>query len=319
VIGLRSAIDTIRPEHAALNPVRLAVFCTIVECRSFSRAAERLAVTQPAVSAQVRTLETLLGAPLFERRRRGAMLTEAGRAVYEYAQGVLRDTQVLGAGLSDLAGGEAGTVVLGAPGVLGTYVLPGLLTSFQRAHLATSVRLRILPSEVIAEEVLRGALDVGIAADFTTLPASLHSEPLWAERMVLAARPDHPLAARNHVTVADLADELFVTTRLRFAGDEVLDAKLAEAGLPARRSGLEVDQPEGVKRALLAGAGLAIIARPVVAAELRAGALIALACDELPMVQRFRLVYRRSHRFSPLAQRLIAYLREEMPSTADLD
>src|SRR5215207_6799421 len=97
-----------------LNPLRLAVFCTIVKRGSFTRAAEELFLTQSTVSAHIRALEQHCGTRLFDRSRRGAQLTEAGRVVYDYAVTVQRETAAVRARLSDLAGGQGGVVTFGA-------------------------------------------------------------------------------------------------------------------------------------------------------------------------------------------------------------
>jgi len=103
-----SAAPRLPPDDVVLNPVRLAVFCTVVEQHSFARAAEVLGLTPPAVSLHVRALETRWGTPLFDRQRRGGRLTEAGQVVYDYAVGVVRGAAGVRARLADLAGGQAG-------------------------------------------------------------------------------------------------------------------------------------------------------------------------------------------------------------------
>jgi DNA-binding transcriptional LysR family regulator len=300
----------VQSREVGLNPVRLAVFCTVVERQSFRRAADELCLAQPTVSGHIRVLEAAFGAPLFDRRRRGAHLTEAGRAVYDYAVGVRRELGALRAHLSDLAGGKAGVVTLGAAQVPGTYILPELLASFHHQHPSARVNLRLVPPDALAEEVLRGRLDFGIISEVTRL-GTLQSEPLWAEPTVLIAPAGHRLAGRAAVTFADLAAEAFIVGPARNLGDRGLDRGLARAGLPARRVVMEMGTHEGVKRAVQHGVGLAIVFRRVVAAELAQGQLVALPLGELPMVEQFLMVYRRAHRFTPLATSLMAFIRAE--------
>jgi len=288
------------------------VFCTVVERQSFTRAADELCLTQPAVSAHIRALEQLLGASLFDRRRRGAQLTEAGRCAHEYALAVLRGAAALTAQLRDLAGGEAGEVALGVPITLGTYVLPGLLARFQRRHPAARLSMRILAPQAIQDMVLRGDVDFGIVSEIIPLAGSLRAELLWPEPAVLVAPPDHRLVGRPYVEAAELAGEPFILGPARFAGDRALDSALERAGLAPRRIVLEVGNPEGGKQAVLAGCGLVILPRRVVAAELADGWLVALACPDIPPIEQFYLIYRQTHRFSPLAQELMTYLRAEL-------
>jgi len=300
----------LRPADVALNPMRLAVFCTVVERGSFRRAADELCLAQPTVSGHIRVLEELFGMPLFDRRRRGAQLTEAGRAVYDFAVGLRRELIALRAHLSDLAGGQAGTVALAAAPVPATYILPALLARFQRQRPGAHVQLRLLSPDAIGEEVQRGRVDFGIISEATPTEA-LVCEPLWAEPIVLVARADHPLAQRALVTPADLVAEPFIIGSVRNLGDQALDRALALAGLPPRRVVLEMGNHEGIKQAVLHGVGLAALFRRVVAAELAAGRLAALPFTGLPLAERFLMVYRRSHRFTPLAAELMAFIRGE--------
>jgi DNA-binding transcriptional LysR family regulator len=295
---------------AGVTPLRLAVFCTVVESRSFTRAAEQLFLTRPAVSMHVRALETALGAVLFDRRQRGARLTEAGRATYDFAVGMRRDLADLRARLADLARGQAGTVTLGAVPTPGTYVLPELLTRFRRRQQGGRLRLQVLTSAATAEEVQRGRLDLGIVNEQIAVATGLAAEELWEEPMFVVARADHPLARRERVSVPDLAKEVFVVGPGRTIGDQALDAAVARAGLPARRAVLEVDTPEAAKQAVLAGAGLVVLFRAAAARELADGRLAILALGGPLATERFHLIYRRHRRFSPLAQALIAFLRE---------
>ncbi len=297
------------PPDVALNPGRLAVFCAVVERHSFTRAADDLSFTQPAVSMHVRSLEDALGARLFDRGNRGAQLTPAGQAVYDYAVGVLRDTVALHARLDELAGRDAGVVTLGTTTTPGTYILPGLLARFHHQQPGAQVRLRILTPDAISQEVLAEHLDFGVVSETTPVAQALRSEPLWTERLVLVAAPDHRLAARPRVALADLAGEEFIAGPHAAAGDLLLDAALARAGLPPRRIALEVGHPEAARQAVLASVGLAVLLHRVVAAELAAGQLVALDVDDLPLVKRARLVYRRTYRFSALARDLLACFR----------
>jgi DNA-binding transcriptional LysR family regulator len=305
----------VHPDDVALNPVRLVVFCTVVERQSFRRAADELCLAQPTISGHIRVLEEVFGTPLFDRSRRGAHLTEAGRAVYDFAVGLRRELAALRAHLSDLAGGVAGGVALAAAPMPATYILPELLARFYAAHPGARVTLRQLNPDAIAEAIARGQVDFGIVSEATPL-GTLQAEPLWAEPMVLVAPPGHRLAAQATLTVADLAAEAFIVGSLRNLGDRALDRALARAGLPARRVVLEVGNHEALKQAVRLGVGLGVAFRRVVAAELAAGQLVALPVPDLPMVEQFLLAYRRTHRFTPLAASLLTFIRAEARAVA---
>ncbi len=303
--------DTIwgRPEAVVLNLARLAVFCSVVERRNFSQAADELSVTQPTVSQHVRALEQVFGTPLFDRRRRGAQLTEAGQAVYDFAVTMRREVDALWARLSDLAGGSGGEVTLGAGLVPGVHVLPGLLARFYQQHPASHVRLRIIAPRLISEEVVHGRIDLGVIGETGPIPDTLQAEPLWSETTVLVAPPEHRLARQPRVLIDELAGEPFVVGPAVSRGAQALDASLRKAGLPPRRIVLELGTQDGVKQAILQGVGLSVLFRSVVAQELALGKLVALPVDDVAVTEQFFLVYRHTHRFSPLAQNLIEFLR----------
>jgi DNA-binding transcriptional LysR family regulator len=306
-----------QPEDLALNPVRLAVFRTVVERHGFTRAAEALYLTQSTVSDHIRVLEELFGSPLFDRRRRGAQLTEVGQAVYAFAVTMQRELGALRAQISDLTGGQAGVLTLGAPIVPGTHVLPSLLAGFYHRHPAGQLLMRLLPPDAIGEAVLNGHLDLGVISEAETIAPVLQVEPLWRESVVLIAPPDHRLAEQPRVALRDLVDEAFVVAWGRLLGDQALNRALARAGLPPRRIVMAVGNQDGVRQAVLERVGLGVVFRRVVAADLTSGQLAALPLEDLPMSEQFLLVYRRAHRLTPLAQRFITFLREESPRLSE--
>jgi len=318
-LGLGS-IEGIGPDDALVNLARLAIFCTVVDSHSFARAADTLAMSVANVSVHIRTLERLWGCQLFDRRRRGAQLTEAGHAAYEYATAVLRETVALRARLRDLAGGEAGVVTLGASSVQGTYILPAMLAEFHRQHPAARLHLLDLVPDQLGEAVARGEIDFAVASEVTPVYRGLRVERLWVDTMVILAPPHHPLAhrvaRRGRLTLADIAGQEFVTGRIRTLGDQALDAALAQAGLPPRRSVMLVASHEGQRQMALQGVGLVILFRRNVAEELAMGRLVELPVEGLDMTEECRLLYRATHHFSPLARRLMDFIRARAPSIA---
>jgi DNA-binding transcriptional LysR family regulator len=306
--------DTVRADEVVLNPVRLAVFCAVVERRSFTRAAEALALTQSTVSNHIHTLEQVLGSQLFDRRRRGAQLTEVGQAVYEFAVTMRREVVALRARISDLTGGRAGVVTLGTTIMPGTHILPTLLARFHHRYPSGEVQMRLLSPEVIPDEVLQGRLDFGIVGEAQTLAPGLQAEPVWWNELVLVARADHPLASHAHVQLEDAGAQPYVVAWGRTLGDQVLNRALARAGLAPRRIVMQLGNQDGVRQAILEGVGLGVLSRRVVLEDLAAGRLVALPLDGFPVVEQSLLIYRRAHQRTPIADELIAFLREQSPS-----
>jgi DNA-binding transcriptional LysR family regulator len=307
------AAGSARPDEVVLNPVRLAVFCAVVERRGFTRAAEALALTQSTVSSHIQTLEQVLGSPLFDRGRRGGQLTEAGQAVYEFAVTMRREVVALRARLSDLSGGQAGVVTLGVTIMPGTHILPTLLARFHHLHPRGEVQMRLLSPDVIPEEVLQGRLDFGIIGEAQPLSPGLQAEPVWCSELVLIAWAGHRLADQAHVTLEDVAAEPFVVAWGRTLGDQVLNRALARAGLAPRRIVMQLGNQDGVRQAVLQRVGLGVVARRIVVEELTTHALVALPLEDFPVREQSVLIYRRAYHLTPIAEQLIAFLREESP------
>ncbi len=306
-----------RPDDVVLNPVRLAVFRMVVERRGFTRAAEALSLTQSTVSDHIRLLEAAIGSPVFDRTRRGGQLTEVGQAVYDFALTLQQELTALQARVSDLTAGRGGLVTLGATMIPGTRVLPGLLAGFHDLHPAGQIAMRLLSPDAICADVSGGKLDLGVVSEAEPLSPELEAGSIWCDTDLLVAPPEHPLAGRESVTLADVAGESFVVAWGRTLGDQTLDRALAGAGLPARRVVMAVGSQDGVREAVLRGVGLAVVFRRVVAEDLAAGRLAALPLTELAISERHLLVHRRAHRLTPIVSELIAYLRREAPMLSD--
>src|SRR5215208_2548711 len=306
----RQSSGGVRADEVALNPVRLAIFCAVVERRSFTRAAEALGLTQSTVSNHIQTLEQVLGSRLFDRRHRGAQLTEVGQVVYEFAVTMRREVVGLRARISNLTGGRAGMVTLGATIMPGTHILPTLLARFHHRYPAGDVQMRLLSPEVIPDEVLQGRLDFGIVGEAQALAPGLQAEPVWWNELVLVARADHPLASHAHVQLEDAGAQPYVVAWGRTLGDQVLNRALARAGLAPRRIVMQLGNQDGVRQAILERVGLGVLSRRVVLEDLAAGTLVALPIEGFPVVEQSLLIYRHAHQRTPIADQLIAFLRE---------
>jgi DNA-binding transcriptional LysR family regulator len=305
----------VAPQDIVVNPVRLAVFCAVVEHAGFARAAEALTLTPAAVSLHIRTLEQLWGTPLFDRKHRDGRLTEAGHAAYDFAVGMLQANAAVRARVNDLLGARAGTVTIGATSAQCTYFLAAPLARFREQHPDAELRVSLLQPQstsMLSDEVQNGHLDFGIGNEITPVARTLRTEPLWVESMVIVAPRQHPLARKSLIGLADLTDQPFVVGGSGdTAGDRILDTALARAGLPPRRVVMRAGSQEGAKHAVLAGAGLAVLFPNVLEAVPATERLVALPMDGLPLEDRFYLVYRPTHQFSPLAEALVEFLREE--------
>ena len=255
---------------------QLAAFCAVVERESFSQAAERLGVTQPAVSLQVRALEERLGQQLLDRSGRRVEPTEAGRRLYRGARRMLQLEESL---LEDVAAAEqgalTGTLSLGASTGPGAHLVPLLLCEFQRRHEDLAVALSIWDTHAVIERVAEREVELGVVGALRR-HRSLVFEPLARDEIVLAVPPGHP-AAGGRMSLDDLREETLVVMQEGAGVRQVVEEELRRAGLRPRglASKLELGLQESVKSAVAAGYGVAFISRTAIEGELAAGTLAA--------------------------------------------
>lgn len=251
---------------------QLAAFCAVVERGSFSQAADRLGVTQPAVSLQIRSLEERVGRRLLDRSGRRVEPTEAGRRVYEGALRVLQAEQRL---LED-AGADneelTGTLSLGASTGPGGRLVPLLLCEFARAQPKLHVALSIFDTQTVISLVADRELELGIVGA-ARRAKGLTFEPLVRDEIVLAVPPGHRLAGRT-VDVAELEQETLVEMQEGAGVRQVVEEELRRARLRLRpRARMELGLQESVKSAVAAGYGVGFISRTALEGELGAGTL----------------------------------------------
>jgi DNA-binding transcriptional LysR family regulator len=239
---------------------QLAYFDAVVRHGSFTKAAQRLHVAQPAVSAQIRRLESELGTTLLERTTRRVALTHAGELFLARARQVLVQIDAARGDLAELSAVRRGRVRIGATQVLGSLDLPASLASFRRRYPGVSLALH---TGLIAK--LLGLLDAGdvdliLGPVHDDLPAAYHARPLVPESLVLVTPPGHPLAAGTDVALAAAGDEPFVClpadSRLRAI---LTGAAAAEGFVP--RIEFETYSPASIRDLVSAGLGVALLAR----------------------------------------------------------
>ncbi|MDX1803282.1 MAG: LysR family transcriptional regulator [Alcanivorax sp.] len=182
----------------------LLAFMAVAESGSFSAAAERLYITQPAISKRIALLEQQLEARLFDRVGRQIQLTEAGRALLPRARQVLMDVEDMARAIHDLSGEVAGKLRIGTSHHIGLHRLPPVLRQFSRDYPQVKLDIHFIDSEEAWEDVLHGELEMGVV----TLPPQpderLYSEMIWEDPLVFMCAPEHPLAKAGNITLETL-------------------------------------------------------------------------------------------------------------------
>ena len=253
---------------------QLAAFCTVVERRSFSQAAERLGVTQPAVSQQIRALEKRVGTKLLDRSGRRVEPTEAGWRLYRGAQRMLALEDQL---VSELAatgeGAIAGDLVLGASTGPAAIVVPVLLGEFQREHPDVRVFLTVSDTHTVIERVADRELELGIVGA-SRRHRGVRFEPFFSDQVILACPPGHRFAGRT-VTLDELREETLILMQEGAGVRQIVEDALRRLGVRLRDLDvrLELGLQESVRRAVEAGFGVTFISRTAVESELADGRL----------------------------------------------
>ncbi|HEX6940992.1 MAG TPA: LysR substrate-binding domain-containing protein [Longimicrobiales bacterium] len=259
---------------------QLRYFLAVADARHFTRAAEAVYVSQPALSQQIRALERELGAPLFDRLGRSVELTTAGRVLVDRARRILRDVEDAKAAVGDLARAVRGELSLAAVHTANLTVVVEVLARFRERYPGVVVRIHEARAADVVEAVSVGRVDLGI----TYLPvheAGLESEPLYREELVLVVPAGHPLAGST-VRVAALAGMPLIVPPEGYCLRAGIDAVLAEAGARSRVVA-EVVAPESICEAVRAGLGLSLLPADYVATRAaRDGLATARLTDPVP-------------------------------------
>ncbi|HWI62566.1 MAG TPA: LysR family transcriptional regulator [Symbiobacteriaceae bacterium] len=251
----------------------LEAFWWIAKTGSFNRAAEKLYLTQPSVTARIQTLEKELGQPLFERKPRGVRLTDAGRVLLPHAERVLSDIRKARQAVSDLGSATGGTLMVGSALTTSTYSLPEVLAKFKAAYPLVEVAVRTGRSQQIQQLVLDDTVPLGFVHSPLVNHPEIEAIPLYSEAIVLVVHPGHALAGRSEVTAEQLASEAFITSDRASGYWSLVDQFWAHSGI-APRVTMELDSIEATKRMVMYGLGLAMLPQGTVEGELKTKQLV---------------------------------------------
>lgn len=288
----------------------LEAFWWIAQTGSFNKAAERLYLTQPSVTARIQALEKELGQPLFERKPRGVRLTDAGRVLLPHAERVLQDIRKALQAMYDLEAATGGTLTVGSALTTSTYTLPEILARFKAAYPAVEVAVRTGRSHKIQQLVLDDSVQMGLVHSPITSHVEIQAAPLYSEPIVLVVNPEHPLASRQAVTAEQLANEPFITPDRASGYWPLVEQFWATSGL-APRVTMELDSIEATKRMVMYGLGLTMLPQGTVVSEVELKQLVAVpVVGERPLTRQTLLIYRRGKVWSGVARAFLTIIKE---------
>ena len=264
---------------------RLQVFHTVARFLSFTKAAETLHMTQPAVTFQVRQLEEYFNTRLFDRTHNRINLTDAGKKVYEYSEKIFEIYYEMENCVKELTGEVNGILIIGASTTIAEYMLPALLGDFKANHPDVAIRLKVGNSDEIVSMVETNIIDLGV------VEAPVHNKnlavELWCLDQLVAIVPlKHALAHEESIPVHKLVEYPYICREEGSGTREVINEYLNTAGLNYRNLNIvmELGNPEAIKRAVEAGMGISVISKASISKEVQLKTLVGIKLD--PILER---------------------------------
>jgi DNA-binding transcriptional LysR family regulator len=281
------------------------VFEAVARHLSFSRAAEELHLTQPAVSMQVRGIEVILGMPLTEQLGKKIFLTEAGREVLHASQAITARLDDLQQNLAQLRGLESGLLNLAVTSTVNA-VATGILVRFRDRHPGVSIHLDVSNRAAVLDQLVGNRIDLAIMGQ---VPEGLGLEAtrFMDNPLVAIAPPEHPLARRQSISMQELAAESFLVREAGSGTRGAMERAFAARGLEIRSS-MEMSSNEAIKHAVQAGLGLGILSLQTLELELALQRLAVLRVEGFPIMRHWYIVHRADKRLSPVAQAFKSFM-----------
>ncbi len=290
-----------------MNLHQLRIFLTIARCGSFTRAAEELHLSQPALSLHIKELEDELGLVLLDRLGKRVQITWAGDLLEEYAHRIFALMREAEEAMNELKGLRRGRLVIGASTTPGTYLLPRVLGEFRRRFPGIELSLEIANTNQIEGQVLRNELDLGVVGGVVTEKGRLVIESYVLDELVLIVSPSHPFVKKGKVTLEALKDEPFIIREEGSASRKVMEKGLKEKGIEIKRP-LELGNTEAIKRAVAEGLGISFVSRHTITHELKAGLLCKIKVDGLTLKRQLNVIYHKDKRLPHVARAFLDLL-----------
>ena len=284
---------------------QLSVFAAVAKNLSFSRAAEEMHLTQPAVSMQIRQLEENVGLPLFEQLGKKIFLTEAGRELYHYSRGIAQQLSEAESVLGELKGLKRGKLNISVVSTA-NYFAPQLLAHFCSQHPEINASLNVGNRESVLKNLHDNEVDLAILG---RPPEGINVEahPFMENRLVIIAARNHPLADALNIPASRFQNETFIM-REQGSGTRLATEKYFSSHNVVVKTGMVMSTTEAVKQAVQAGMGLGILSMDTVLLEVETGRLKVLDVEDFPIIRHWYIVHRENKRLSNVAEAFKTFL-----------
>ncbi|MBN2808499.1 MAG: LysR family transcriptional regulator [Deltaproteobacteria bacterium] len=292
---------------------QLQVFLAVSELLNFSRAAEKINLTQPTVSGHLKTLESYLKVQLVERGGKTVRLTPAGELFLPFARRIFTLQERARKEMLLYAGAELGSLEIGGSNTPGQYILPQLIGLFTTRHTRVKITLKIGDSKTIINQVADGELELGLVG--TPAPeAEFISRECRGDELILVTSPENAKNSANPITLAGLKKLPFIVREEGSGTRQTMQTALQKRGL-THLDNLnliaEMGSAEAIRQAVRSGLGMAIVSSLSVAEDLESGRLIKISLPDGPIRRHFYLIHNRYRRLSPLSEALSRFILQE--------
>ncbi|GDX60113.1 MAG: LysR family transcriptional regulator [Nitrosomonadaceae bacterium] len=294
--------------HVTLR--QLKVFESVARNLSFSRAAEELYLTQPAVSMQIKQLEDNIGLPLFEQMGKKIFLTDAGHELHHYSRAISGQLADMELALDELKGLERGKLNISVVSTA-NYFAPNLLAKFCQRYSGVTVSLNVSNRETVLRQLADNVTDLAIMGQPPD-NQDIATESFMENPLVVIAPPDHPLSKLRRIPVKRLGQETFLLREPGSGTRGAMERFFAAHQISINR-GMETDTNEAIKQAVQAGMGLGIMSLHTAELELLTNRLKVLDVQDFPIIRHWHVVHRKNKRLSSVAQAFREFLLKEAP------
>lgn len=292
--------------HVTLR--QLQVFEAVARHLSFSRAAEELHLTQPAVSMQIKQLEESVGLSLFEQIGKKIFLTDAGNEIYHYSRSIAQQLAEAEAVLEEMKGLKRGKLNISVVSTA-NYFAPQLLALFCQRNQNVTLSLSVSNREVLINQLANNEMDLGVMG----LPPEgldIDVDPFMENPLVVIAPPGHALARERHIPLSRLAQETFIVREVGSGTRSAMERFFAQHNLTLS-TGMEMSTNEAIKQAVQAGMGLGVVSIHTITLELETRRLVVLDVESFPILRHWYVVHRKGKRLSVVAQAFKEFLLQE--------
>ncbi|MBF0620853.1 MAG: LysR family transcriptional regulator [Magnetococcales bacterium] len=301
----------------SFSDTRLRVFHAVAKQLSFTRAAEELYLTQPAVTFQIRQLEEHFNTRLFDRHHNRISLTEAGHVVYGYAERILELYRETDKAINEMTGVTRGVVKLGASTTIGEYLLPGVMKGYYDRFPNVQVRLTIHNTRLVIRKLEDATIDVGMV-EGPVKNKNIVLTPCTEDELVVVFPPNHPLADEGEIPIQRLKEFPFVSREEGSGTRDVIADFLGNGGLPYEQLNtiLELGSTEAVKGAVEGHVGFSIVSSATIRKEVKLGILVARRVKGVSMMRKINFVYQKQKFRSKAVEEFLNYAKDQCPNLA---